>query len=287
MNKTIKRNLLIILSGLLVMLIVGSFYDYTISSSLYDPHSYLGIILASYGQLPAMLFLAIAAIILLKLIEKGKILKNILCCFFCGIFQFFSLIGITVDPMLYMQDMPLWLSFSIALILVLSCDIIVFKLTHNIEKTEFLRYVVVIMSVVLLEIIVINIIKIPWARPRMRLLASCQQATFQPWWTIGCSMKETLINAGIKAEEFKSFPSGHAGNASCALLLMTLPYIFPQLKGKENLLCVIGIVFTIIVSYSRIVMGAHFLSDVCIGSIVTIVLIFIFLSLLKNKNDIL
>lgn len=48
----------------------------------------------------------------------------------------------------------------------------------------------------------------------------------------------------------------------------------------------IGIVFTIIVSYSRIVMGAHFLSDVCVGSIMTIVLIFIFLSLLKKKNDI-
>lgn len=53
-----------------------------------------------------------------------------------------------------------------------------------------------------------------------------------------------------------------------------------------NLLCMIGIVFTIIVSYSRIVMGAHFLSDVCVGSIMTIVLIFIFLSLLKKKNDI-
>lgn len=38
--------------------------------------------------------------------------------------------------------------------------------------------------------------------------------------------------------------------------------------------------FTNIVSYSRIAMGAHFLSDVCVGSIMTLVLIF-FLSLLK------
>lgn len=39
----------------------------------------------------------------------------------------------------------------------------------------------------------------------MYILPSCHQTTFQSWWTIECSMKETLINAGTKAEEFKSF----------------------------------------------------------------------------------
>lgn len=136
-----------------------------------------------------------------------------------------------------------------------------------------------------LEMIIINIIKIPWARPRMRMITA-QNQVFQPWWVIGSDMKDHLMALGIAAEEFKSFPSGHTGNAACALLLGVLPVICQKLKGKENLLFFIGVIFTLTVAFSRIIVGAHFLTDVTIGMSVTFLIEVIFVyKLWKKDND--
>ena len=48
-------------------------------------------------------------------------------------------------------------------------------------------------------------------------------------------MKNYLMALGVAAEEFKSFPSGHTGNAACAILLVILPLVCQKLKGKENI----------------------------------------------------
>ena len=83
-----------------------------------------------------------------------------------------------------------------------------------------------------------------------------------------------------------SFPSGHTGNAACALLLGVLPVICQKLKGKENLLFFIGVIFTLIVAFSRIIVGAHFLTDVTIGMSVTFLIEVIFVyKLWKKDND--
>lgn len=72
---------------------------------------------------------------------------------------------------------------------------------------------------ILLEMVLINCIKVPWGRARMRLVAENPQACFMPWWQIGGELKNTMIAAGTAAEEFKSFPSGHTANATTMLLL--------------------------------------------------------------------
>ena len=103
----------------------------------------------------------------------------------------------------------------------------------------------------------------------MRMIAVQPEAAFQPWWVIGSEMKDTLMTMGVAAEEFKSFPSGHSGNAACALLLSILPLICSRLKGKETMLMASGILITLMVAGSRIVMGAHFLSDITVGMGIT------------------
>ena len=47
----------------------------------------------------------------------------------------------------------------------------------------------------------------------MRLVTNDPRACFMPWWQTGSSLKDTLVAAGVAGEEFKSFPSGHTGNA--------------------------------------------------------------------------
>ena len=118
----------------------------------------------------------------------------------------------------------------------------------------------------------------------MRMIVQQPFASFQPWWIIGSDMKNHLMALGVAAEEFKSFPSGHTGNAACAILLVILPLVCQKLKGKENILFFIGIIFTLIVAFSRIIMGAHFLTDVTIGMSVTLIIEMLLIHILWKKE---
>ena len=280
-----KKNCLFVGILLLVFMIVGSFFDFQISTALFDPDSLFGMLFASYGQLPAMLCISTAGTLLIKIADHRKKVLLILSYLFGILLNAFAILGITMDPMLYIPHMSIVLSLIIAVILVGVVNFIMLKLTQDANRQQIKKVIILFIGVMFLEMIIINIIKIPWARPRMRMITA-QNQVFQPWWVIGSDMKDHLMALGIAAEEFKSFPSGHTGNAACALLLGVLPVICQKLKGKENLLFFIGVIFTLTVAFSRIIVGAHFLTDVTIGMSVTFLIEVIFVyKLWKKDND--
>lgn len=123
----------------------------------------------------------------------------------------------------------------------------------------------VFLLVIFADILVVNLIKIPWGRARMRLVAVDDRAYFMPWWQPGKALRDTLVAAGVAAEEFKSFPSGHSANASSLMLLCLLPQLSPKLAGKRTALFLVGFAWTSLVAASRIVMGAHYLTDTIVG----------------------
>lgn len=104
----------------------------------------------------------------------------------------------------------------------------------------------------------------------MRLVADDPRAYFMPWWQTGSQLKDTLVAAGVAAEEFKSFPSGHTGNAAVLILLGLLPQLNGRLEKKKPLLLGIGFGWTALVALSRIIMGAHYLTDTAIGFTITL-----------------
>lgn len=69
----------------------------------------------------------------------------------------------------------------------------------------------------------------------------------------------------MAAEEFKSFPSGHTANASTLMLLALLPALRPGPQKRQTALFAAGFLWACVVGFSRIVAGAHFLSDVTMG----------------------
>lgn len=131
--------------------------------------------------------------------------------------------------------MSIVLSVMIAVIIVGVIDFIMWKLTQNANREQVKKVIILFLGVMFLEIIIINVIKIPWGRPRMRMITA-QNQVFQPWWVIGSSMKDHLMSLGIAAEEFKSFPSGHSANAACAMMLGVLPCYLSKTKGKRKLI---------------------------------------------------
>lgn len=280
-----KKNGIILGSFLLLCLLIGTFFDYQISEMLFNPQSYFGVLLASYGQLPAMLCFSVSGLLLIR-IRKSEWLSSLLCISGFGILSIFAILGITVDPMLYIPNMSLSVSLIIAVLIVIVTDVLIWRLSKSADRKQIKIFILILLGTILTEIILINMLKIPWARPRMRMLAVQPQAAFQPWWVIGCEMKDHLLAIGVAAEEFKSFPSGHSGNAACAMLLCILPLISQQCRGKETLLFMIGVLFMLVVAFSRIIMGAHFLSDVTMGMSITFIIenIFVYVFIKRNKQ---
>lgn len=280
-----KKNGLILGSFLLLCMIVGTFFDYQISEILFNPQSFFGMLFASYGQLPAMLCFSVSGLLLIK-IKKSNWLSSLLCISGFVVLTSFAVLGITLDPMLYIPNMSLGISLLIAVCIVILTDGLIWKYSDSKDRKQIKVFIFILLGAVLTEIILINMLKIPWARPRMRMLAVQPQAAFQPWWVIGCEMKELLITLGVAAEEFKSFPSGHSGNAACAMLLCVLPLISQKCRGKETLLFMIGAGFMLIVAFSRLIMGAHFLSDVTMGMSITFIIenIVVYVFIKRNKQ---
>ena len=89
---------------------------------------------------------------------------------------------------------------------------------------------------------------------------------------------------GIDWNDFRSFPSGHAlQSMGLIFALPPLAEVYDCLKDKKTVLFAAGTVFGVLVCFSRMVMGAHFLSDVSMGSLLAVIAGFVWLCLSENK----
>lgn len=66
-------------------------------------------------------------------------------------------------------------------------------------------------------------------------------------------------------EEIKSFPSGHSQWAGTTLSLSLLAFVHPKWQEKEKTVFFVTLFYAVVVMISRLMQGAHFLSDVTVG----------------------
>ena len=66
-------------------------------------------------------------------------------------------------------------------------------------------------------------------------------------------------------DAFKSFPSGHTVAAAASFGGIIIPEMYENMKKWKPLFWAIPIAYTVLVAISRIVAGAHYLSDVLFG----------------------
>ena len=126
------------------------------------------------------------------------------------------------------------------------------------------------------------VIKLIIHRPRYRYCVRENVTNFYNWWQ-SCKEYKEIINQKlsfdgfeITKEEFKSFPSGHTGTA--AIMMMFLPYtslFFAKMKGKETIMFYVGFTWTLLMMFSRMLVGAHFLTDTCFGGLTVMAVYFI------------
>ena len=152
-------------------------------------------------------------------------------------------------------------------VLVIAANLIVYRLTRDTDPDELTRWALMVLAVWTAQAIILNVIVKPlWSRPRMRVIEVTPGLNFQPWWVIGNPDKWTYIAAGVIKDGFKSFASGHTAHAAIGLMLAGLPAAaFKEKPSRRRVVFWTAVVVAALVAFGRIVIGAHFLSDVSCG----------------------
>lgn len=248
----IKKYGKIVLSTLFVGLFVFfTFYDYQFSSLIVNPESLFAQFFYMFGELPGT-FVGLASLAILTTSYKQEekkyatiglfVATNCMSIIIC--FQIIRYLDLNLFPFIL-------LSFILSFITLYSAN----KL--SIEKKIYLRkYAYVGLITMILGILIPNLIKIIWARPRYRILLG-NDILYQPWY----SPQGFTLD-----DDWKSFPSGHSAAAAVSLVYLYLPKVFDRLKGKEPVILSFVILWIVNVMISRVIRGDHFVTDTLIGT---------------------
>jgi len=147
---------------------------------------------------------------------------------------------------------------------------------------KLLWFSIATVGALLLANLLIMIIKDPVGRMRFRaiqsdlgakLIEDGKVAGFTEWYKANGQPSQNVLNSflntyGVK-DAFKSFPSGHTCSAGSVYALIMIPTLFgfkeKNKKGATLACWIVPIVYTALVAVSRIMVGAHYMSDVTFG----------------------
>ena len=283
-----KRHFIIVISILLVGFIVGSFLDKQIDAAIFSKDNLFGLIMASFAVYPCYAGLAFIGGGLLATGIKRKelhIALKILTFFLSALAYAMAvyLCGGEWPSSNGFNDPKLapW-SYGISALIFAGVYFLAYKICAKGDVKKLWMALMVMAFIFVVALLPTGfVVKLILHRPRYRYCVREGVTDFYNWWE-SCKNYKDIINQKITIdgflidkEEFKSFPSGHSGTA--AIMMMFLPYtsiFFDRMKGKETVMFYTGFVWTLCMMYSRMRVGAHFLTDTCMGALVIMVVYF-------------
>ena len=267
-----------------ILFFVGTFTDEFISQTLFSPGNTVASVITSLGLIP---YFAAPMLFCGALYERAvhssqsKAVKVILCvlCVLTALFVGFIGGGSLADKNCFGMLFPS-INRNIPVILILS---IVFEYPlffvgyHFAKKTEdklLVQRIIGLFVILVLAFAVMQGLKYTFNRPRYRtVMLGYDGIGFVPWYTRFEGAAEFSELYGINGDEFLSFPSGHSIlSISAMYILPSFSWIFPKLKKHQFMLVMTGFLFGIIIMLTRVMLGAHYLSDVSMGAIIGTVL---------------
>lgn len=255
-----------ILAAILALcLLTGTFFDYQISSTLFNSFSLFGRFIEAAGELPFELTASVAGIMLVRAARPDSKASKWLAVL--GILVNVGLAGYEIIGSLRVGGKLIAAQLVLTFALVIVANVIAYRLTRDTDPDELTRWALMVLAVWVAQATILNVIVKPlWSRPRMRVIEVTPGLNFQPWWVIGNPDKWTYIAAGVIKDGFKSFASGHTAHAAIGLMLAGLPAAaFTEKPSRRRVIFWAAAVVAALVAFGRIVIGAHFLSDVSCG----------------------
>lgn len=266
---------LIVFAILMTVLAFGQI-DYSFSNSIVSPDSAWAEFFNLFGEQPA--FIALYAGILILFGARKRESKNTLKTIITVPFMLLASFQIVFLPVNYIyehtdESIPIFAWVIVAALSIAFC-ILGFYLAKKIDAEKFKKvrkYGLILIILVVAEIVLVNVLKIIWARPRMRSMESMDQ--FKHWYK---------INGPSNDNELKSFPSGHTANGFVAIAFVM--FFNTVSKLKKNLYLGFAVVWGALVALSRVVRGDHFLSDVLMSCLLTFLLFLLIQKLVLKKK---
>lgn len=278
-----KKKLCYLPVGLLFLcgFVFGMCRDLEISEALFARNNLFGILMASIGELPMYGGVAFAGGLLVMSVRRltgSKALRALSVAGAAAVTAFgvvfmgkaFCSINAWGALCLALEGNAA-VSIPVGLVFVLPCLYLGLRLGRRGDAGTLLRVSLAVLMTGVLQIAVITVMKGVYHRPRFRSLAE-SGAQFQPVF-VRLQDYARYITDAVTKEEFKSFPSGHTGSGAVIMILAAcLPYFAPKAEiKKQPLYFGIAALYTAVLAVSRITVGAHYLTDVCFGGLVTLV----------------
>lgn len=281
----IKLQHIIYLVAFLVFItcfIIGSFYDLEIDNAIYQPRNAFGITMAALGEIPAY-----GGFSMLGFGIIYYSYKNIKIKYQCYLLILLGLISITAG--MYFQSTAFvshnalniqsqwYYGVLFASVTCGICGYFGYRLVKSSDNENILKNMIVMLLSIAIILILLTIIKSIASRPRYRFLNEYSEFfEFRNWWQGGGDLKSIWVGIdNITSDEFKSFPSGHTCSAAVSMILLPSISLFNSKYRRFNIpLFVLGFIWTCIVAYSRLTLGAHFLTDVSFGAILMMIAFF-------------
>ena len=259
----------------LAAVVLASFYDLDISLAIANPDSVFGRILEVAGEPPAILFTSFNfALISAYLFKKSHrcipaVLLEIVTVG-TSVFTFIKIKGYLADYGIIGDSVIHMLAASVIAITV---SILFVTVTLKMSEESLTRYFDTTLRCALVGVatfVIIWLFKLTWGRVRFRQGGSSPEL-FTPWY----------LPQGFNG--YFSFPSGHTANAT-VIISSTFYFKFMSDKAKRCKPFIVALlaVWLAAVAFSRVVVGAHFLSDVLFGAAITLAIIYFAKG--KNKN---
>ena len=265
---------------LLVLTVIGSLWDYEISKAVYlgelPSENFFGVAFAFVGVIPTFVGWAFLGASILYLSRKqcpskkkrGWLTALSVLLFVLSFFYF-------CNTLLFVNESAFsvhWaIAYSIGIAILALGAFWGYKMSKNSDNPELLKRVLFLTVISLVTMVIISATKEIMDRPRFRwVMETGNPEYFRAWWQSGSALKASQSVSAMK-NAFSSFPSGHSAYAMFAV------FIFPALaefktkwKKYRVALCVVGFIWWALIAFSRLTVGAHYLTDVSIAAMVTI-----------------
>ena len=157
------------------------------------------------------------------------------------------------------------LAYLIFTALIAVVSFIFYKLIDKAKADTLIATGLVIIISGIISITLNDLLKYFACRPRYRYLITLEDpvSEFKNWWEMSPYLKDE--------SNYRSWPSGHMTRS---VMMLALPMLADVLKTKKKsvkiVLFSIAVLFIVLLGYNRIHTNAHFLTDVCFGSLFTL-----------------
>ena len=180
---------------------------------------------------------------------------------------------------------------AVQILLALAFTGLILGLLVRVKKeniTKLLKLAILILIVEALYLVLIGAIKTPVGRMRYRTMNAIGDFSYYtPWYKINgarhVGIGGSIGNGDLSRDELlfgaedtcKSFPSGHTYCAAISFALICLPDLLESFNKRwiKAICWTAPTAYTLTVAVSRIVVGAHYLSDVLVGGTLAFTLV--------------